>query len=146
MHRTIGIRLLAGLALLVGLSTTPLTPGWAQQDGNTCDVQGENRDCPNGILAGANLAGTDLTGANLSGTDLSGANLSGVILTDANLTGANLQDAYLYGATLTRTRLTNANLARADLLDADIAGAIFDGAQFGQTVCPDGHLTDGPGC
>ena len=75
------------LALLVGLSTTPLTPGRAQQDGNTCDVQGENRDCPNGILAGANLAGTDLTGANLSGTDLSGANLSGVIPLHANLTG-----------------------------------------------------------
>jgi uncharacterized protein YjbI with pentapeptide repeats len=136
MHRLVSVRLLAGFALLLGLATALPTSGWAQQEGNTCDVQGENKDCPNGILKGANLAGTDLASANLSGADLSGVNLE----------GANLTDADLSGATLTRARLSKAILVRTNLMDADIGDVTFEGSTFGQTVCPDGHLTDGPAC
>jgi uncharacterized protein YjbI with pentapeptide repeats len=146
MHRLVSVRLLAGFALLLGLATALPTSGWAQQEGNTCDVQGENKDCPNGILKGANLAGTDLASANLSGADLSGVNLQAAILTDANLEGANLTDADLSGATLTRARLSKAILVRTNLMDADIGDVTFEGSTFGQTVCPDGHLTDGPAC
>lgn len=146
MHRLVSARLLAGFALLLGLAIALPTSGWAQQEGNTCDVQGESKDCPNGILTGALIQGTDLAGANLSGANLTGANMQGVILTDANLDGANLTDVDLTGATLTRARLSGAILVRTNLLDADIGDATFTGATFGQTVCPDGHPTDGPAC
>ena len=146
MHRLTRVRLLAGFAVLLSIATAPAFPSLAQQEGNTCDVQGENKDCPNGILTGALIQGTDLAGANLSGADLSGANMQGVILTDANLEGANLTDVDLSSATLTRARLSNAILVRTNLMDADIGEVTFAGATFGQTVCPDGHLTDGPAC
>ena len=146
MHRLVNVRLLAGFAVLLGLATALPTSGWAQQEGNTCDIQGESKDCPNGILTGANVSGTDLANANLSGANMTGAIMQGVILTDANLEGANLTDVDLSTATLTRARLKNAILVRANLLDADIGGVDFTGARFGQTVCPDGHVTDGPSC
>ena len=146
MHRLTRVRLLAGFAVLLSITTGPATPSLAQQDGNTCDVQSGNKDCPNGILTGAVIQGTDLAGANLSGANLTGANMQGVILTDANLEGANLTDVDLSSATLTRARLSNAILVRTNLTDADIGDAAFGGATFGQTVCPDGHLTDGPAC
>src|SRR4051812_17060213 len=142
IHRLSGLaQLLVGLMVFLAVAAGTSAPGWAQQEGNTCDVQGENRDCPNGILANANLSGADLSGANLSGTDLSGANLTGADLSGANLEGGNLQNAELYGANLAGARLTKATLVGANLLDATFAGATF-----GQTVCPDGHLTDGPAC
>jgi uncharacterized protein YjbI with pentapeptide repeats len=146
MHRLVSVWLLASTLLLLGLATTTIAPVVAQQEGNTCDVQGGSKDCPNGILAGANLAGTDLSDANLADTDLHGANLQGAILTDANLERANLTDADLSGATLTRARLSTAILVRTNLMDADIGDVTFAGATFGQTICPDGHLTDGPAC
>jgi uncharacterized protein YjbI with pentapeptide repeats len=146
MHRLTSVRLLAGFAVLLSITTAPATPSLAQQEGNTCDVQSGNKDCPNGNLTGALIQGTDLAGANLSGADLTGANMQGVILTDANLEGANLTDVDLSSATLTRARLSNATLVRANLMDADIGDVTFAGATFGQTVCPDGHLTDGPAC
>src|SRR4051794_27694755 len=146
MHRLVSVRLLAGCALLLGLTTALPTPSWAQQEGNTCDVQSGNKDCPNGILTGAMIQGTDLASANLSGANMTGANMQGVILTDANLEGANLTDVDLSSATLTRARLKNAILVRTNLADADIGGVDFTGATFGQTVCPDGHVTDGPAC
>jgi len=146
MHRLISVRLLAGFALLLGLTASPAMPGWAQQEGNSCDVEGENKNCPNGNLANANLAGADLASANLSGTDLRGANLQGAILTDANLQGANLQDVDLSSATLTRANLSNAVLIRTNLYDADISEVAFEGAKFQGTICSDGHVTDGPPC
>ena len=146
MHRLARVRLLASFALLLGLATAPPTPGWAQQEGNTCDVQGENHYCPNGILTGANLDGSDLAGANLSGADMRGVSLKAAILTDANLEGVNLTDADLSGATLTRARLSNAILVRANFTEADIGEVDFAGATFGQTICPDGQATDKPAC
>ena len=126
MYRLTSVRLLAGFAVLLSITTAPATPSLAQQEGNTCDVQSGNKDCPNGILTGANM--------------------QGVILTDANLEGANLTDVDLSSATLTRARLSNAILVRTNLTDADIGAVTFTGATFEQTVCPDGHLTDGPSC
>ena len=115
--------------------------GEQQQAGARCDLQGEQKACPNANLAGADLSGQFLEGANLRGANLRGANLNHAILEDANLTGANLDTA-----TLTRARLTTAILVRTNFFSADLGEVDFTGATFGQTICSDGAVTDGPSC
>ena len=79
-------------------------------------------------LAGAYLADANLTRANLTRANLAGANLADANLTDANLTGANLTRANLAGANLTGANLTDANLTGAYLTDANLTGAYLAGA------------------
>ena len=74
-------------------------------------------------LAGADLAGTDLTSATLVGADLSGADLR-----YADLSGADLSDANLSSADLRGADLRTANLSGAIFKDALLAGANLIGA------------------
>ena len=85
------------------------------------DAQGIRPDLSSSDLAGANLAGMDLSRASLSGADLRGALLAGTILRSGNLAGANLDGADLSGADL-----TEANLAGASLLRANLSGAVLN--------------------
>ena len=117
-----------------------------QPQDTACDLESELKSCPNGMLAGADLSGLYLDGADLRGANLRGANLRMTILTGANLEGADLTEANLDTATLTGARLVNAILVRANFTEADIGEVDFTGAIFSQTICNDGHVTDGPSC
>ncbi len=90
-----------------------------------------NRD----YLAGANLAGANLTEAilikaNLAGANLTEANLTEAILIKAILSGANLCKADLSGANLSGANLWSAKLRGADLRGADLSGANLWGAKL----------------
>jgi hypothetical protein len=82
------------------------------------------------ILAGASLAGRDMSKANLFDADLRVANLSGANLRGADLGGANLREAILYDANLSGADLRQANLRGADLREAILRGANLSGANL----------------
>lgn len=102
------------------------------------------------LVAGADLAGVDLSGQSLCGLDLSGVNLrgaklcacdlSGAELMGADLTGADLRDARLVrtglamttlnGANCTQTDFTESSLTKASLRGVDADLACFDGARL----------------
>ena len=95
----------------------------------------------------ADLRGIDLWGVNLSGLNLSRANLQRVNLAEADLSEADLSEAHLEGAYLWQANLSGANLRGAYLdntylHDANQAGVDFTGAEFGQTVMPNGEIHD----
>ncbi len=81
------------------------------------------KQCPNGHLSGANLAGADLSGANLAGADLYGASLPKANLKGAKLAGATLEGANLYAADLTGIDMKEGVLSWADLREAYLADA-----------------------
>ena len=165
-----GVWLFCGAVVIVAagiappVSAVPATPSAAPTLGNDalatagCQISGRAVLCPSGAdLSGANLRGVNLrranlTEANLSGANLSGADLRGANLYWANLNEANLRQADLYRANLTEANLTEANLRQADLRGADLrgadlywaylAGANLSGVKWGNTMCPDGTLTD----
>ena len=70
------------------------------------------------ILAGVELASTDLYNFDFSGLNLTDANFANANLSGANLSGANLTGADFSGANLTGADLTGANLTGADFEDA----------------------------
>ena len=114
---------------LASLPSPGLTPFKCPSllDGAVSVTPGPGVDWSGCALAGAKLAGaalyySDLRGADLSRADLSRTNLYGSNLAVANLRGANLKDA----------RLEGANLLRADVTDA----------QWGNTTCTDGTISD----
>ncbi|WP_226487696.1 pentapeptide repeat-containing protein [Streptomyces parvulus] len=81
-------------------------------------------------LAGAHLAGVDLTRADLTGATLTEANLIDATLTEANLERVNLTNANLLQANLTHTNLDRANLTLADLDRANLTKANLTGANL----------------
>lgn len=123
--------------------------------------------CPNGAqLSGVDLSGCDLHGARLLVANLSHTLLNKTILNNANLNGSQLHEAPMIQATMVEAHLVQTNLGGADLREADMRrvdftlgtlnsaklpsarmdGAIFQntdlrGAQYHNTVCPDGALT-----
>ena len=140
-------------------------------DQTDCAYVGPYANLESCTLAGADLAGLDLSDSQMGGADLSGADLSGADLQSAQMGGADLSGADLTGADLVSNlggaNLTGANLtgARVDalLLDADLDGAnltdadmtgselFINGDQhlavltdvvWSDTVCPDGTNSD----
>jgi uncharacterized protein YjbI with pentapeptide repeats len=87
-------------------------------------------------LAGANLAGADLTRASLAGADLAGADLTRASLRDADLACANLS-----GAEFTRAVLINADLGGANLLEATLTSANLGGANLVGAALANANLT-----
>jgi len=87
------------------------------------------------ILAGADLAGLDLTSASLVDADLSGADLRYADLSGADLSGANLTSADLRGADLRTANLSGAMFKDALLAGANLIGAKnTDGIEFPDTA------------
>jgi uncharacterized protein YjbI with pentapeptide repeats len=86
-------------------------------------------------------AGTDLTDVSLANLNLSRVDLSGMTLLRTKLKHANLASANLTKATLNGTDFSYANLTKADLAGAKVSSAIFAGAIWSSTICPDGRLS-----
>lgn len=91
----------------------------------------------------ANLAGADLRRCRLSRTQLVQANL-----TDTNMRGVQCSNTDFNGANLTRADLREANLKAsfrgANLTDADLEDANISGADFENTIMPDGSSLTRP--
>jgi uncharacterized protein YjbI with pentapeptide repeats len=91
-----------------------------------------------GILYGAYFYGANLENAVFDGANLNGAYFTyGGRLTNASLVDANLRYTHFY-----RADLTGANLTGADLTDADLRQANLDFVIWGNTICPDGTVSD----
>jgi len=86
------------------------------------------------MLAGANLANTDLRSTDLSEANLVGANLSTCDFTRANLSRAVLYEANLVGADLSRTRLFYGEPEQATPRDRLNPPNYTSGAQTGAVV------------
>ena len=100
--------------------------------------------CPAADLSGASLQQAILAGADLSCGAPTCAPGTGVLFENATMNGADLSGAILQGATLQNVRViysvdTVANAAAFSTL------VKLAGAQWGNTTCPDGTLTD-TGC
>jgi len=94
-----------------------------------------------GVLYGAYFYGANLENAVFDGANLNGAYFtSGGRLTNASLVDADLQYAHFFKADL-----TGANLTGADLTDADLRQANLDNVIWGNTICPDGTVSDDHG-
>ena len=136
---------------------------------NSLDLSGADlsgADLDNAYLISANLTDANLAGANLTRAELNTATVTGTSFHDANLTDALLDETNLTGDDLSGANLTyagvDANLTRANLIGANITGTDFDystltradldkatgssatyiGAQWGDTICPDGSNSD----
>ncbi|MEM9033433.1 MAG: pentapeptide repeat-containing protein [Actinomycetota bacterium] len=102
-------------------------------------------------LTGASLVGTGFVGAIFDGADLTGANLTEVFFRNVSADGAVFSSAVLRelwaqrtsmnGAILTEADLTDALLDRVDLTGADLFGAVRDGLELSDVVCPSGVAT-----
>ncbi len=64
------VRLLATLALFLGISAGPVTPGLAQQEINGCRI------APRTVCPALDLRGVILRDVDLSGADLTGAKVT----------------------------------------------------------------------
>lgn len=113
-------------------------------------------------LIHAEIRAADLTKSDLSNTDLNHALISNSYLGGVNLRDANLADTIIRDESIFHAAdLTNANLERAkifdsyfiygtkminaNLLGARLIGVGWEGAQWGNTTCPDGSKTN-TGC
>jgi len=96
-------------------------------------------------LKNANLSGCYLPDANLAGANAMGANLTGTYLARANLSSANLTQASLQRAWLANANLSSTKLNFANFTGAKTTGAIFTGASWVQTTCPDGTNSNNDG-
>jgi hypothetical protein len=90
-------------------------------------------------LAGADLAGANLSQAHLTRADLRGANFSQAYLRRATLFQARFFQADLRGAHFTRTDLDGVDLSQADLRGADLSQAHLtrtdlDGVDLSQAI------------
>ncbi|GLZ80753.1 hypothetical protein Afil01_55600 [Actinorhabdospora filicis] len=94
---------------------------------NALKVSARLRTPPSTHLAGANLAGQDLSFRKWAGVDLTGADLMEARLVAADLSGARMSGARLIGARLERASLAGTDLSGADLTDAHLAGADLTG-------------------
>ena len=100
--------------------------------------------CPAADLSGAFLQEAILAGADLSCGAPTCAPGSGVLFRNATMSGADLSGANLQGATLQNVQVIYS-------VDTVASAAAFSqivksvGAQWGNTTCPDGTLTD-TGC
>ncbi|HEY0281489.1 MAG TPA: pentapeptide repeat-containing protein [Rhizomicrobium sp.] len=91
-------------------------------------IKAGNRDCPNCVLAGADLTNQCVKGGNLTGADFDHARLVLMCMSysdfrnatfrGADLSGANLAHAKLDGADFTGARLTITSIKGADLSHA----------------------------
>lgn len=104
---------------------------------NTCLIQAKFNGSD---LSRADLSDADLRGADLFGADLSRADLSRKVIPGkrADLVGADLS-----GADLREVEFFKTDLWGADLTDSKVEGALFKGAYWNQTICPDGTLNIG---
>ena len=93
-------------------------------------------------LAGADLAGRDLSDFFLQRKALARANLAGAKLMDANLRGSNLVAADLRGAQLQRADLDNAKMRYAWLERADLTGATLQLARLPQARARSARFVD----
>jgi len=94
-----------------------------------------------GVLYGAYFYGANLENAVFDGANLNGAYFTyGGRLTNASLVDANLRYTHFY-----RADLAGANLTGADLTDADLRQANLDNVIWGNTICPDGTVSDDHG-
>lgn len=104
---------------------------------NTCLIQAK--------LNGSDLSRIDLSDADLRGADLFGADLSHADLSRKVIPGkrADLVGADLSGADLREVEFFKTDLWGADLTGSKVEGALFKGAYWNQTMCPDGTLNIG---
>ena len=95
------------------------------------------------MLAGRNIAKTDLRNADLSGANLMKANFNNCDLTGANLSGAILVKANLRGTDLSRVKLFYGNIATASPRDrtnppnfetGEYTGAVIEDADFSKAI------------
>jgi uncharacterized protein YjbI with pentapeptide repeats len=94
-----------------------------------------------GVLYGAYFYGANLENAVFDGANLNGAYFTyGGSLTNASLVDANLRYTHFY-----RADLTGANLTGADMTDADLRQANLDDVIWGNTICPDGTVSEDHG-
>ena len=107
-------------------------------------------DFSNTCLIQAKLNGSDLSRADFSDADLRGADLFGADLSHADLSRrvipgkrADLVGADLSGADLREVEFFKADLWGADLTGSKVEGALFKGAYWNETICPDGTMNIG---
>ena len=81
-------------------------------------------------LAGADLAGSDLTGVSLKYANFRNASLDASKLDGADLRGSNLKEASLVGASAKRTNFRGSKFIGASVLEADFLGANVENADF----------------
>ncbi len=84
---------------------------------------------------------TDLAGANLAGVDLSGVDLSAAFLAGTDFLSADLSGASLAGADLNFANLTSANFSGSDLSSSSMFSANVSGINLGTAVL--GELRSG---
>lgn len=143
MIRKISILCCAGLIIL--LSQGGCSQNWFFfKNGIKAGANLEGRDLSHKNLEGANLYKATLYGAKLKGTVLRNADLRHANLSDTDLTGANLEGANLEGARLCRSKLGFATFLGASLRNANLEGAdwkrfvILSHAQLGCATWFDG--------
>lgn len=142
---------------LVAADLTNLDLHWADLQGS--DLHGSDltgSDVSGVLLQNVDLSGVTaphvtfreslLDGATLTGADLTAADLGATGLTGADLTSVKAAGATLSSAVLSSVIWTGADLSGADLTDAtiltpttDLAGAVFTGATWLRTLCPDNY-------
>lgn len=83
-------------------------------------IKAGHHDCPNCMLAGANLDNTCVKGGNLKGADFSNVHAVLMCMSYADFTNVSFRDANLSGA----------NLAHANLTGADFTGAVLSITSF----------------
>ena len=147
---------MSGLGPTGGLIGTPAAfpPGWSIFNGylvgptahlagaNLAGIDLSGRALYNVDFTGANLAGANFTGADVSTASLANADLSGANFTGANLRSSSLATANLTGANLTNADLTGASLSHANLTNATATGALIGGVRWRATTCPDGTISN----
>lgn len=128
-------------------------PAIVAQAKGECDLSGIRLLAPDVPMTGQPPAATpiDFTGCDLTSADLSTAFVRAVFA-GANLTGANLTGGLFDSAIFTRANLSgviaspgvfeDADFTDANLTGAKMNGAIFGGAIWKNTTCPDGTNSD----
>ena len=96
-------------------------------------------------LSNANLSGAALVSTNFTYATLLNTNLTNASLTSANLTYATLYNTNLSGAALNSTNFTSAFFNGANLTGAYLNNTNTANAQWFNTICPNGTLTN-TGC
>ena len=98
----------------------------------------------------ANLSGVDFSNTWVNRIDLRGSNLQNAVFTGSMLRSMNLANTDMRGVDLRFTRIWYGTMRNADLRNANFEGAsilgtfsyMFDGATWGNTICPDGSNSD----
>ena len=96
-------------------------------------------------VAGANLAGINLTGVSLPEVVLDGADLTGAVFVGADVNaasfiGANLTNASFVNSSLNNATMTDATLTGADFTNARLPGTILQNSGVGGAVLVDATI------